>query len=554
MKSKLAFIALALMVGTIAVTTLACSGGKATQAPRGDSSFENNSGGIAPANPSSGIFHNNQDPQNPPYEKRAAGDPLHPDDIERAKPVDGQPYDMFFKEHGVNPFVDTEDDRLSTFAVDTDTGSYTVCRDYLNRGNMPPSEAARSEEFINYFKYGYEAPRSGPFNIVMDCAPSRYGQDLKNCYLLRVGLKGREIETKDRKPAILTFCVDISGSMNMENRLGLVKKALALLLDELREGDRVGIAVYGQRGYEYMSHRDASRKAEILESLHNLQPEGSTNAEEGIKVAYAMAEKEFNARCINRVILCSDGVANVGNTGPAEILKQVQEERRKGITLSTVGFGMSNYNDTLMEQLGDKGDGHYSYVDTITEAKRVFVDNLTGTLQVIARDVKVQVEFNPDVVKSYRLIGYENRDVADKDFRNDTVDGGEVGAGHSVTCLFEIKLFENKQGALATTTVRYKHDERDEFSEVSHEIGSGNVHATWELAPANMKLAAGVAEFSELLRKSYWARSGTFEAVTGDLKKIALESNDGDLIELVNLARRAQGIKASEGSGSAGGN
>jgi len=480
------------------------------------------------------------------------GDPANPDNVERGKPREGEPYDMFFKEHGVNPFVDTEDDKLSTFAVDTDTGSYTVCRDYLNRGNMPPTEAARSEEFVNYFKYGYEAPTKEPFNIIMDCAPSRFGADLKNCHLLRVGLQGRVIETRNRKPAVLTFCIDISGSMNMENRLGLVKRALGLLIDQLQEGDRVGIAVYGSRGYEYMSHRDASRKQEILKALNDLGPDGSTNAEEGIKVAYEMAEREFNARCINRFVLCSDGVANVGNTGPEAILKQIEEKRRKGITLTAVGFGMSNYNDHLMEQLGDKGDGHYAYVDTLDEAKRVFVENLTGTLQVIARDVKVQIEFNPEVVKSYRLIGYENRDVADKDFRNDAVDGGEVGSAHSVTALYELKLYENKQGPLANTTVRYKHDERDEFAELNYEISTRHIHAEWEKAPANMKLAATVAEFAELLRKSYWAKGGSFEAVIADAKKLALESNDNEVLDFVALCRKAQDLK-SKGSGSAGG-
>lgn len=549
MKNKLAMAAvLALVAGTL---FMAACGSKASY----EAKAGNSAGSVAAGADGSKAVTRQEAPQAmaPSDRRYTDGEPsTDPEGLQR--PTDGQPYDMFFKEHGVNPFVDTEDDRLSTFAVDVDTGSYTVCRDYLNRGNLPPPEAARSEEFVNYFKYGYEAPKNGPFNIVMDCAPSRYGQDLKNCHLLRIGLKGREIDTRSRKPAILTFCVDISGSMNMENRLGLVKKALALLVDQLQEGDRVGIAVYGSRGYEYMSHRDAGRKEEILAALRDLKSEGSTNAEEGIRIAYEMAERNFNERCINRVVLCSDGVANVGNTGPEAILKQIEEKRRKGITLTAVGFGMSNYNDTLMEQLGDKGDGHYAYVDNITEAKRVFVENLTGTLQVIARDVKVQVEFNPEVVKSYRLIGYENRDVADHDFRNNAVDGGEVGAGHSVTCLFEIKLHEGRQGPIATTTVRYKHDERDEFSEIAHELVTGSIHSEWAKAPANMKLAASVAEFAELLRKSYWAKTGTYEAVIADLKKLAIESDDGDLLELLNLARKAENLKSTEGKGAAGGN
>ncbi|MEE9312583.1 MAG: YfbK domain-containing protein, partial [Planctomycetota bacterium] len=242
-----------------------------------------------------------------------------------------------------------------------------------------------------------------------------------------------------------------------------------------------------------------------------------------------------------RVILCSDGVANVGPTDHKTILENVAKHRRKGITLSTVGFGMGNYNDTLMEQLGDKGDGRYAYVDSLVEAKRVFVDNLTGALQVVARDTKVQVEFNTEVVKSWRLLGYENRDVADEDFRNDSVDGGEVGAGHSVTALYEVKLFENKTGNIAKATIRYKHDELKEFLEVNQSVDTRNI-VKWEETPASYRLAATAAEFAEILRKSYWAKGGSYADVLKEAKAVIQLTDESDVFELTQLIIKAKEI------------
>ena len=358
-------------------------------------------------------------------------------------PPNGEDVDaMFFKTYGVNPFVDTEDDNLSTFAIDVDTGSYTVCRRYLQDGHLPPKEAVRVEEFVNYFNYDYPAPREDNFAVFFEAMPWQFGQQRKNTHLMRIGLKAMEIPDEYRKPAILTFVIDVSGSMNREDRLGLVKQSLKMLIDKLRPEDQIGIAVYGSRGREVLPHTGLENKQRILKAIRSLESEGSTNAEEGIRIGYDMAEEAFADGYINRVILCSDGVANVGNTGPEEIFKQIKSRADKGITLSALGFGMGNYNDVLMEQLGDKGNGYYAYIDTLDDAKRLF-SNLTGALQVVARDVKIQVDFNPDVVRSYRLIGYENRDVADVDFRNDQVDGGEIGAGHATTALYELKLLRD---------------------------------------------------------------------------------------------------------------
>ena len=326
---------------------------------------------------------------------------LHP-------PNDAAYHDMFFKGAGTNPFIDTEDDHLSTFAMDVDTGSYSITRRYLIDGYLPPPEAVRVEEFINTFDYNYTPPTESAFAIHIDGAPSKFGEG-KRLQLLRIGLQGHVIPSENRKDAILTFVIDVSGSMAQENRIGLVKKALTLLVDQLRPTDKVGIVVYGSHGRLVLPHTGIEQRSEILAAINSLVPGGSTNAEEGLRIGYDLAWRNASVNHINRVILCSDGVANVGRTGPDEILKEIRVYVQKGITLSTIGFGMGNYNDVLMERLANTGDGSYAYVDTISEAKRIFVENLTGTLQLIAKDAKIQVDFNPEVVSRFRLLGYENR-------------------------------------------------------------------------------------------------------------------------------------------------
>jgi Ca-activated chloride channel family protein len=451
---------------------------------------------------------------------------------------------MFFKNYGVNPFVDTDEDNRSTFAVDVDTGSYTVCRSYLNRGHLPPERAIRVEEFVNYFDYHYEPPKSEAFAVRTAVAPSKFGDGK---LLLRAALKGRVIAPADRKDAVLTFAIDVSGSMYMENRLGLVKRALKLLVNELSEGDRVGIAVYGSNGRAVLEHRGVGDGARIRVAINNLRPEGATNAEEGLRIGYEMATRAFREGAINRVILCSDGVANVGRTGATSILKVIDDHVKRGITLTTVGFGMGNYNDVLMEQLGDKGNGHYAYVDTLEEAKRVFVDNLTGTLQVVARDVKVQVEFNKDVVRSYRLLGYENRDVADADFRNDLVDGGEVGAGHEATALYELKLWPEKAGTLGTVRVRFRDPDTGEIGEVERSVSTTNAAGSFDAADPSFRLAACAAEFAEILRASYWARGSRLAEVEALARRCAGEfDRRTDVVELLDLVTKARQLGADQ--------
>lgn len=457
--------------------------------------------------------------------------------------VNNEPFDaMFFKNYGVNPFVDTEDDHLSTFAIDVDDASYIVARSYLDRGNYPPDEAIRVEEFVNHFNYNYKSSGESPFDFYIEGSPSRFGQ---NAYLVRVGIKGRDVAPENRKNANLVFVVDVSGSMNREDRLGLVKKSLRLLVDKLTPNDKVGIVVYGSRGMEIL--QPTSNKNDIVNALEMLVSNGSTNAEEGIRLGYEMMDRAFESGKINRVILCSDGVANVGRTGPDQILEMIKKYADKGITLSSIGFGMGNYNDILLEKLGNKGNGYYAYVDNLEQAKKIFVDNLTGTLEVIARDVKIQVDFDPEVVRSYRLLGYENRDVADDKFRDDKEDGGEVGVGHCATALYEVK-FKDKSGVLdgnfGTIYLRYK--DPDDMSKVTEIKNRMNVKAfkdEFERTSADFRLAACAAQFSEILRKSYWAKGETLTDLMEPVKELVVESNDPDIVELYSLIFKADQYK-----------
>jgi Ca-activated chloride channel family protein len=473
-------------------------------------------------------------------------------------PPNDEPYaDVFFEDYGVNPFVDTEDDHLSTFAVDVDTGSYTVMRRYVGDGYLPPDESVRVEEYVNYFEQEYEPPdeREGAFAIHLEGAPSLYGSEradgVRPYYLVRVGLQGYEVPPEERDDVVLTFVIDVSGSMGMENRLGLVKQSLRLLVEELRPTDKIGIAVYGSRGRTILEHTPVAEASYILQAIDRLRPEGATNAEEGLVIGYRMASTAFDPNATNRVILCSDGVANVGNTGPDSILEQIRNHARSGIYLTTVGFGMGNYNDTLMEQLANDGDGFYAYVDTLKEAERVFVRDLTSTLQVIARDAKIQVDFNPQVVRSYRLIGYENRDVADEDFRNDEVDAGEIGVGHSVTALYEIKFHSEaaESDPAMTVYVRYgdpqtADDEHPgEVTEINRSIARADFAPTFREASIRFQLAAVVAEYAEILRNSYWARESSLEDVVWEIRRIAeYLPHDEEVAEFVSLVERASNI------------
>ena len=449
--------------------------------------------------------------------------------------VNDAAYDLtFFRHYGVNPFIDTEDDHFSTFAMDVDTASYTVARRFVMGGNLPDPDSVRVEEFINYFDYAYDSPSADAFAIHMEGSPSPFGGE--NHWLMRVGLQGKEIANEDRKDATLIFTIDVSGSMEREDRLGLVKKSLRLLVDELRPSDEVGIVIYSSHGQVILNPTSGEDKNTIIEAIDRLQSGGSTFVEEGLELAYDMAVDRVETDRITRVIVLSDGVGNVGNTSADSILREVRNQVDRGVTLTTVGFGMGNYNDVLMEQLANDGNGSYHYVDDISEAQRIFVENLTGTLQAIAKDSKVQVDFNPEVVSRYRLLGYENRRVDDQAFRDDTVDAGEVGAGHSVTALYELKLHDNASGNVGTVFVRYEDSDSGRIVETSQTLQRSDLLSRFDDASTSFQLAAVVAEFAEILRNSYWAQDGSLTQVLAEARRLQdLLADDSDVAEFASL-------------------
>jgi Ca-activated chloride channel family protein len=446
---------------------------------------------------------------------------------------------MHFRDAGTSPIVDTAEDRLSTFALDVDTGSWTLTREYLGRDLLPPAAAVRTEEFVNAQRYDDPAPRRGELTLVAEGAPSPFapGDDWR---LLRFAVKGRELAARARRPANLTFVVDVSGSMNRENRLGLVQRSLGLLLDELGPDDRLALVVYGTRGRVLL--RPTRDREAIREAIDALRPEGATNAEEGLRLGYEIAGEMYRASATNRVILCSDGVANVGADGPEPILARIGEAARRGIELTTVGFGMGNYNDGLMEQLADQGDGRYHYVDSLDEARRIFVDELTGTLETIAKDAKAQVEFDPAVVERWRLLGYDNREVADRDFRNDRVDAGELGAGHAATALYEVRLAPGVRAGdrVATLRLRWQSVASGEVEEAALALHVRDLERSFDAASLNLRKAALAAELAERLKATRHADGSSWPALDHEARRLSRSaSGDASLAELVAAIVRA---------------
>ncbi len=441
----------------------------------------------------------------------------------------------------INPFVRTTDDNRSTFALDVDTASYTAARNYLTDGQFPPPNTVRVEEFVNYFHYDYPAPQQEAFALQIDAAPSPFGEP--GTQIVRVGLQGKVIAQSERDDAVLTFVIDISGSMAEPNRLPLVKQALTVLVNELRDTDQVAIVVYSDNTRLVLNHTPISERETILQAITSLEIEGATNVEEGLRLGYEVAGENFQVGAINRVVLCSDGVANVGATTPEAIRQTVRDYTAQGILLTTVGFGMGSFNDHLMEQLANDGNGNYAYVDTLEAAERFFVDELTGTLQVIAKDAKIQVEFNPAVVDRYRLLGYENRDVADEDFRNDRVDAGEVGAGHNVTALYEVVPTEQGSGTMLTVYLRYAEPEGSEVREQQQSFESSAVAESFESTSPHFQLAVAVAGFAEQLRHSGYAQERSLDEVLVIAERVAGQlANDKDVQEFVSLVERAMNI------------
>jgi Ca-activated chloride channel homolog len=458
-------------------------------------------------------------------------------------PAAPPPVDNYFQNYGVNPFVDTVEDHLSTFGLDVDTASYTVARRYVMDGNLPPSDSVRVEEFVNYFYQGYPTPQDIAFGIYADGAPSPFHYD--GTYILRFGIQGYQVPESDRKPASLTFVIDTSGSMSMENRLMMVKQSLQLLVDRLRPTDTVAIVQYGSEARVVLNPTSGEDRTRILDAIYSLETSGATNAEGGLRLGYQLANQAYRPNATNRVILCSDGVANVGATGPDQILESIRGYAASGITLTTVGFGMGNFNDVLMERLADGGNGNYAYVDNMDEARRLFVDNLTSTLQTIAMNAKVQVDFNPDIVARYRLIGYENRAIADENFRNDSVDAGEIGAGHSATALYAVQLKPQATGRIATVQLRWEDPQAHTIQEINGNFNTWDLASSFENASARYQLAVTVAQYAEVLRGSPWADGTSINQILDHAVRLGgLLPEDQQVTEFVSLVSRAAQIQA----------
>jgi Ca-activated chloride channel homolog len=448
-----------------------------------------------------------------------------------AAPVDVPP-------NGTNPFNDPNVDQYSTFAMDVDTASYAIARGFIENGQLPDPNSVRVEEFVNAFDYGYVAPTNSAFAVHLDGGHTPFVG--ANSILLRVGIKAREVAPSQRPAVSLTFVIDVSGSMSQDNRLELVKNALGLLVTRLRGDDSVAIVVFNDSARVILNPTSAAEPQAILNSLSQLQPSGSTNAQAGLELGYDMARLGHRSGASDRVVIASDGVANVGLTDADSLLQRIDGEVSAGVDLIAVGVGMGNFNDALLEQLADRGNGFYAYVNDRVEAEQLFGERLTGTLETVARDAKVQVEFRPQAVSRYRLLGYENRAIADQDFRNPTVDAGEIGAGHAVTALYEIEPAWTSDGFLGTVRLRWIDPATGlEQSEVQ-DIDLNQLGGEFFVSGPSFRLAAIVAAFAESLRYSPYAANYTLVDVAREADAISASfPGNQDVAMLRDLANAA---------------
>ena len=457
-----------------------------------------------------------------------------------------------FEDYGVNPFVDTYEDDLSTFALDVDTASYVVIRNYLEGGQLPPIEAVRVEEFVNYFDGGYQ-PLIDEFNITLEAAPAPFSDPDR--VMLRVGVQAPEVLSDLVIPESVVLVMDRSGSMGepagpdderME-RMALAHRAVELLLSGLPGRTRVGVVAYNDRSTTILDPTRVSGNADwIMDEIRSrVQPGGSTNAEAGLVRGFDMALREADEGRAVLVILLSDGVANVGATRTDDLLEEIGE--RGDIGLTTIGVGLGPFNDELMEQLANKADGTYHYIDTPAEAHRIFVENLNSLLASVARDAKIQVEFDRDKVLSYRLLGFENRAIADEDFRDDTRDAGEVGAGQSSTALYEVTLdrgWDRSRGPIATATLRYRRPASERITETWASLHADDVESSFRDAGAHFRLAVVAAEFAEVLRDSPFVEDRSMEELSYQADRVADDlRRDDDAEELAGLIDTARRIR-----------
>jgi Ca-activated chloride channel family protein len=460
-----------------------------------------------------------------------------------------------------NPFYSVVDRPLSTFSIDVDTASYANVRRFINTHALPPPNAVRIEEMINYFSYDYPQPEGDvPFSVTTEVAGCPWDADHR---LLRVGLKGRTLDPARRPASNLVFLIDVSGSMNQPNKLPLVKQALQLLTEQLTENDRVAIVVYAGQSGLVLPPTTGNEREIICRAIATLTAGGSTNGGQGIQQAYEAAQAHFIPGGTNRVILATDGDFNVGVTDRGDLVRLIEEKAAGGVGLSALGFGAGNLKDATLEQLADRGNGNYAYIDTADEARKVLVEQLSGTLVTIAKDVKLQIEFNPAQVASYRLVGYENRVMRDRDFNDDRKDAGEIGAGHTVTALYELvpagqsalggvdalkyqrvpQLAEAaERNELGTLALRYKPPEGEKSTRIKHVIGDAGL--PYGRASRDFKFAASVASCGMLLRSSQFAGNATWDAVIELAAEGVGEDPQGYRAEFLALVKMAKALAA----------
>jgi len=458
-------------------------------------------------------------------------------------------YDRIYE----NRYLPALTNPLSTFSIDVDTASYANVRRFIKMNQLPPKDAVRVEEMINYFQYDYPGPNGKhPFSIFTEISSSPWNPDHR---LIHIGLQGRMSETEELPPSNLVFLLDVSGSMKTPNKLPLLKSSFQLLTKQMREKDRVAIVVYAGAAGLVLPSTSGDHKQKILDAIEKLRAGGSTAGGAGIQLAYKVAMENFIKDGNNRIILATDGDFNIGMSSTSELVRMIEEKRKQGIFLTVLGFGMGNYKDGRMEQLADKGNGNYFYIDGLLEAKKVFIDDLWGNLFTIAKDVKIQIEFNPAKVKAYRLIGYENRMLKKEDFADDKKDAGELGAGHTVTALYEIIPYGSKEeipgtdtlkyqeikispkafrsGELLTVKLRYKDPDGDKSKLIVYPLINRSIQ--FAKASNNFKFAAAVAQFGMLLRDSKFKGSASLDAVLEIAKEAKGLDSHGYRAEFINL-------------------
>ncbi len=476
-------------------------------------------------------------------------------------PKDGavEPNTEEYEELYENPFQLAQQEPLSTFSIDVDNAAYSNIRRFIQNSSVPPPGAVRIEEMVNYFNYDYPQPQGEhPFSIQTEMATCPWNTEHR---LAHIGIQGKSLNYREIKPCNLVFLIDASGSMEDANKLPLLKKSLRLLLDKLSKQDRIAIVAYAGAAGLVLPSTPASKKEEILNSLNELEAGGSTAGGEGIELAYKIAKENLIQGGNNRVILATDGDFNVGTAGDEDLVKLIEEKRKDDIYLTICGFGMGNYKDRKMEMISNAGNGNYFYIDNIKEAEKVFVKEMRANLFTIAKDVKIQIAFNPEFVKAYRLIGYENRRLRNQDFEDDTKDAGELGAGHTVTALYEIipagssEVVSTEEGAatyadtpdlgaasfqgeVMKVRFRYKPPQSDRSRLI--EQGLPNRTLALNETSDNFRFSAAVAEFGLLLRNSKFQGNASFEQVLSLAKQAKGKDREGYRQEFIHLVERAQ--------------